>query len=86
MKSKISIFWLRRDLRLEDNAGLSQALASGFPVLPIFIFDTVILKTLEDKNDRRVDLYPSIAFGNQPGIERTSLKVKYFLWKSFRCF
>lgn len=55
MKSKISIFWFRRDLRLEDNAGLSQALASGFPVLPIFIFDTVILKTLEDKNDRRLD-------------------------------
>lgn len=55
MKTKVSIFWFRRDLRLEDNAGLSQALASGFPVLPIFIFDTAILNALEDKNDRRVD-------------------------------
>jgi deoxyribodipyrimidine photo-lyase len=55
MKTKVSIFWVRRDLRLEDNTGLSQALASGFPVFPIFIFDTAILNALEGKNDRRVD-------------------------------
>ena len=55
MKTKLSIFWFRRDLRLEDNAGLCQALASGFPVLPIFIFDTAILNALENKSDRRVD-------------------------------
>ena len=55
MKTKVSIFWFRRDLRLEDNAGLCQALASGFPVLPIFIFDTAILDALENKSDRRVD-------------------------------
>ncbi len=55
MKSKLSIFWFRRDLRLEDNAGLCQALASGFPVLPIFIFDTAILDALANKSDRRVD-------------------------------
>lgn len=55
MKNKISIFWFRRDLRLEDNTGLYQALASGFPVLPIFIFDKSILNSIENKNDRRVD-------------------------------
>ena len=55
MKTKVSILWFRRDLRLEDNAGLCQALASGFPVLPIFIFDTAILDALENKSDRRVD-------------------------------
>lgn len=55
MKTKLSIFWFRRDLRLEDNAGLCQALASGFPVLPIFIFDTAILDALANKSDRRVD-------------------------------
>lgn len=55
MKSSISIFWFRRDLRLEDNAGLYQALASEYPILPIFIFDTNILKRFEDKKDRRVD-------------------------------
>ncbi|MCZ2100178.1 MAG: DNA photolyase family protein [Chitinophagales bacterium] len=55
MKTKISIFWFRRDLRLEDNAGLAQTLTSGYPVLPIFIFDENILNQLEDKKDRRVD-------------------------------
>lgn len=51
---KLNIFWFRRDLRLFDNAGLYEALKSGLPVLPIFIFDTNILNELP-KNDRRVD-------------------------------
>lgn len=55
MKDKISVFWFRRDLRLEDNVGLFQALSSEYQVLPIFIFDTTILETLEDKTDKRVD-------------------------------
>lgn len=55
MKQKITIFWFRRDLRLEDNVGLSKALDSDFPVLPIFIFDTNILGRLGNKKDRRVD-------------------------------
>ena len=54
-KDKISVFWFRRDLRLEDNVGLFHALQSDSPVLPIFIFDTDILERLEDKKDRRVD-------------------------------
>ncbi|MBP9187833.1 MAG: deoxyribodipyrimidine photo-lyase, partial [Bacteroidia bacterium] len=44
--SPISVFWFRRDLRLEDNAGLYHALKSGLPVLPIFIFDSEILNKL----------------------------------------
>jgi deoxyribodipyrimidine photo-lyase len=51
----IVVFWFRRDLRLEDNAGLFHALQSGMPVLPLFIFDTEILSQLDDKQDRRVD-------------------------------
>lgn len=57
MKDKISVFWFRRDLRLEDNVGLYHALSSGYSVLPIFIFDKTILETLEDKTDRRVDYF-----------------------------
>ena len=49
-----AIFWFRRDLRLEDNAGLYHALRSGLPVLPIFIFDTNILDELPDRDDARV--------------------------------
>jgi deoxyribodipyrimidine photo-lyase len=50
----INIFWFRRDLRLNDNAGLYNALKSDNPVLPIFIFDKNILEKLEDRNDARV--------------------------------
>lgn len=50
---KISIFWFRRDLRADDNVGLHQALQSGHPVLPLFIFDKEILGTLP-ADDARV--------------------------------
>jgi deoxyribodipyrimidine photo-lyase len=49
------LFWFRRDLRLEDNAGLYHALKAHKHVLPIFIFDSVILNKLEDRKDRRVE-------------------------------
>jgi deoxyribodipyrimidine photo-lyase len=49
-----SVFWFRRDLRIEDNAGLYHALKNSESVLPVFIFDTNILDELEDKKDARV--------------------------------
>ncbi|EAQ99722.1 cryptochrome/photolyase family protein [Maribacter sp. HTCC2170] len=54
MNNKISVFWFRRDLRLEDNTGLLKALQGPTPVLPIFIFDTEILCQVP-KNDARVN-------------------------------
>ncbi|MCO7184650.1 DNA photolyase family protein [Tenacibaculum sp. XPcli2-G] len=53
MEDKVSIFWFRRDLRLEDNKGLYEALQSGNKVVPLFIFDEDILESLP-KNDARV--------------------------------
>lgn len=52
--SKVTIFWFRRDLRLEDNAGLYHALKEHSSVQPLFIFDTDILSKLEDSADARV--------------------------------
>jgi deoxyribodipyrimidine photo-lyase len=52
---KVSIFWFRRDLRVEDNHGLFQALSSEFPILPLFIFDTQILDRLPSTSDGRVE-------------------------------
>lgn len=49
----MNIFWFRRDLRLDDNVGFFHALNSGEAVLPIFIFDDVILSELP-KDDPRV--------------------------------
>ncbi len=54
MKKEISIFWFRRDLRLEDNRGLFEALSADKPVLPIFIFDKNILGKLQNRKDARV--------------------------------
>ncbi len=54
MPQSVSVFWFRRDLRLEDNAGLYHALSSGGAVLPVFIFDTNILDGIEEKEDKRV--------------------------------
>jgi deoxyribodipyrimidine photo-lyase len=51
----ISICWLRRDLRLNDQAALFHALKGPHPVLPVFIFDQNILDRLTDKRDRRVE-------------------------------
>jgi deoxyribodipyrimidine photo-lyase len=50
----IVLFWFRRDLRLDDNAGLYEALKQNMNVLPIFLFDSEILNKLDDKQDARV--------------------------------
>lgn len=52
---KVNLFWFRRDLRLDDNAGLYHALKAGLPVIPLFIFDTDILNEIENKTDARVE-------------------------------
>ncbi|WP_256003720.1 cryptochrome/photolyase family protein [Pedobacter deserti] len=54
MSQEISICWLRRDLRLEDNAALYHALRNEYPVLILFIFDKNILNKLSDRYDPRV--------------------------------
>lgn len=53
-KKRLSIFWFRRDLRLNDNCGLFHALSQGENVVGLFIFDTNILDKLVDKDDARV--------------------------------
>ncbi|MCF4101451.1 DNA photolyase family protein [Gillisia sp. M10.2A] len=52
MSDKISIFWYRRDLRIDDNVGFLEALKGDFPVMPIFIFDSDILEKLPEEDAR----------------------------------
>ncbi len=61
----ISICWLRRDMRLHDNAALYYALKSGYPVLVLFIYDRDILDQLDDKRDRRVEFIHNQVLGLQ---------------------
>lgn len=49
---KISIFWFRRDLRLNDNIGLNRALGNRYSVLPVFIFDENITEELPSDDAR----------------------------------
>lgn len=55
IEEKVTVCWLRRDLRLEDNVALHHALKSPNPVLVLFVFDRYILDRLTDKKDKRVN-------------------------------
>jgi deoxyribodipyrimidine photo-lyase len=50
-----ALFWFRRDLRAEDNAGLYYALSSARHVHCAFVFDREILDRLASRTDRRVE-------------------------------
>ena len=57
-----ALFWFRRDLRLEDNAGLYYALTSARRVHCAFVFDREILEALPTRSDRRVEfIHASVA-------------------------
>ncbi len=74
----VSIFWFRRDLRLEDNAGLWKALKSGHKVLPIFIFDRHILDRLRDKSDARVSFLHQTLSALQTELEALGSTLQVF--------
>ena len=84
-KYQNGLMWFRRDLRADDNAALSQALASCEQVFCVFIFDTRILNTLP-RADRRVefireslvDLAQQLhVLGHDHGIDHTGLVVQH---------
>jgi deoxyribodipyrimidine photo-lyase len=73
----ISIFWFRRDLRLDDNTGLYKALASGEKILPVFIFDPNILDELP-KDDARVTFIVELLKGIQKELKRHDRSLAVF--------
>lgn len=54
---KVSVFWFRRDLRLEDNTALNEALSGDTNVLPFFIFDENIIDELQSDDPRICFIY-----------------------------
>jgi deoxyribodipyrimidine photo-lyase len=74
----MNIFWFRRDLRINDNTGLFEALNSGEPVLPIFIFDKNILGELPE-DDHRITFIHSLLqdINAELGKHKRSLAVFY---------
>jgi len=75
----VNIFWFRRDLRLKDNAGLYHALRAESPVIPIFIFDKIILDQLENRSDARVNFIHQSLSEMQQQLEllNSSLEIYY---------
>jgi len=58
----VNIFWFRRDLRIDDNHGLFEALNDGLPVVPVFIFDPGILSQFPNPADIRLTfIYRSLS-------------------------
>jgi deoxyribodipyrimidine photo-lyase len=83
---KICVFWFRRDLRLYDNHALFQALKSGYPVLPVFIFDKEILDKLSSKTDARVSFIYAEIQKMKTELERNGSSLKIFHTKPAGAF
>ncbi len=75
------ILWFRRDLRVEDNPLLSL----GGEVLPIFIFDTNILKSLRE-DDRRVSFIFSRVLKLKQDLQAKGLDLKLFFGSPIEVF
>jgi deoxyribodipyrimidine photo-lyase len=82
----ITIFWFRRDLRLQDNAGLYQALKSNPSVQPIFIFDQEILSALKDTKDARVDFIYQTVKALKESLQRQASDLWVFYGKPKEVF
>jgi len=86
MAQKIVVFWYRRDLRLFDNHGFYRALNSGLPVLPVFIFDTDILKDLIAKDDARLSFIHSEVQKLKTSLEEKGSTLTIFHGKPLEVF
>ena len=80
MKEKLTVFWFRRDLRINDNHGLYKALSEKNKVLPIFIFDTKILNKLE-KEDKRLTIILTALDRINDAMKRNRCNVGMYLGK-----
>lgn len=49
-----ALVWIRRDIRLEDHHALAKATSENDEVSLVFIFDSLILNKLKNKDDRRI--------------------------------
>ena len=73
---KKTLFIFRRDLRIEDNIGLIEALQNSKEVIPCFIYDENIIKKLKDSEFRWSFLNESLVeLDNELKKKGTSLQI-----------
>ncbi len=65
MSNLVNIVWLRRDLRLEDNLALSEALKSNTKFVLLFIFDENIIDELPKDDARITHIYNTLKLINE---------------------
>ena len=69
-KPVVNIFWMRRDLRLEDNTALYHVLKTRENVLPVYIYNPDILERLEVRPDFRVNFIYKALAGIKESLEK----------------
>ena len=48
------IVWLRRDLRLADQSAFGAAVATGAPVIPVYVLDDATVQQCKMGQDRKM--------------------------------
>ena len=86
MNQPVNIFWFRRDLRLDDNKGLFEALKGNHPVLPVFIFDSEILDTLAIDDARVTFIHETLVKMNKSLQENNDSSVAIYHGKPLAVF
>lgn len=85
MDAPVTVFWFRRDLRIDDNRGFFEALKKGNPVFPLFIFDTDILENL-DKSDARVAFIHKAVTALDHDLQKYGLSLQVEIGKPLQVF
>ena len=86
MNQPVNIFWFRRDLRLDDNKGLFEALKGNHPVLPVFIFDSEILDTLAIDDARVTFIHEKLVKMNKSLQENNDSSIAIYHGKPLAVF
>ena len=81
----ISIFWFRRDLRLDDNKGLYYALQENDNIVPIFIYDKNILDEIK-KNDHRIQFIKNRIDEINKDLSKTGKSINQFYGDPLKVF
>jgi deoxyribodipyrimidine photo-lyase len=77
-----SLFVFRRDLRLEDNTGLTEALRSSACVVPCFIFDPRQVEENPYRSDNAVQFMVESLQGLERQLKRRSARLYLFYGKA----
>ena len=81
----ISIFWFRRDLRVDDNKGLYYALQENDNIVPIFIYDKNILDEIK-KNDHRIEFIKNRIDEINKDLSKTGKSINQFYGDPLKVF